>query len=52
MVQLIERKCRGSRPSPEGLSALSQGERVGRGGAFTSRRGPGEGSVARRERAK
>jgi hypothetical protein len=26
--------------------ALSQGERVARDGAFTSRRGPGEGSVA------
>ena len=26
--------------------ALSQGERVDRDGAFTSRRGPGEGSVA------
>ena len=30
-------------------SALSQGETVDRDGAFTSRRGPGEGSVLRRQ---
>ena len=30
------------------LQSLSRGERVARDGAFTSRRGPGEGSVAPR----
>ena len=38
------------RRAPQSGSALSQGERVARDGAFTSRRGPGEGSVARRGR--
>jgi hypothetical protein len=32
------------------LAALSRGERVDRDGAFTSRRGPGEGSFAGRAR--
>jgi hypothetical protein len=36
----------GQRNSLE-MTALSLGERVDRGGAFTSRRGPGEGSVSR-----
>ena len=34
-------------PLPRSGSALSRGERVDRDGAFTSRRGPGEGSLAR-----
>jgi hypothetical protein len=33
------------------ITALSLGERVARDGAFTSRRGPGEGSLARINRA-
>jgi hypothetical protein len=38
----------GSAPSQQNGSALSRGERVDRDGAFTSRRGPGEGSAAQR----